>query len=284
MEPEADLHDVARNSLPRGERRIVQVPGHDPGTRREQHAGALREDLVALAHPVVGDRDGSLAVGRPVVGVAMVNHLHAARVGRLELVGLNPTGLVNALDRDRRSPPLILAVGLDVVRRRPDDQIGGTLQLRLELPRSSLGKAGHGRRVALAARRARIHPPRDRLDLVVAQRDVVLVRLYADAVVDVPGRHEALLDAKLDQGGIALRRRVVEQRHRGERAGPMALDTMLPHDGRHVLGERDLLSLGGRGSERAHSEEQPAEPDLFPVTIIRPSRHGSPPSAPHPDW
>ena len=283
MEPEADLRHVARDRLRRRERRIVQVPGDDRFARRQQHADVLREDLVALAHPVVGDRDALLAVGRTVVGVAVVDHLHAARVGRLELVGLNPARLVDPLDRNRRAPPLVLAVGLDVVGRRPDDQIGRTLQLRLELPRSSLGKAGHGRRVAPATRRARIHPPHDRLDLVVAQRDVVLVGLHADVLVDMPGRHEALLHAELDHARVALRRLVVEQRHRGERAGPMALHAMLPQDGRHVRGEGDLLPRRGRAGEHAANEEQPSEPDPPPGTINRPSRHDPPPSVPPPD-
>ena len=63
----------------------------------------------------------------------------------------------------------------------------------------------------------------------------------------------------------------------------MALDAMLPQDGRHVPGERDLLPRRGRPGEHAASKEQPSEPDPPPGTINRPSRHDPPPSVPPPD-
>ena len=101
-----------------------------------------------------------------------------------------------------------------------------------------------GRRQVLriALQRAAVDPADDRVDLLVAERHVVLELLDADARVDVPRRHLARADALLDRARPRARLLVGDERHRRDRVRLMALLTLGLKNRRDVLRERHLLA------------------------------------------
>ena len=107
---------------------------------------------------------------------------------------------------------------------------------------------------------ALIDPADDRLDLLVAQRHVVLEVLNADAAVDVPRRHLPRLDALLDGPRPGARFLVGAQRHRRDRAGLVTGLALCLEDWRDVLRERHLLRNLGRagqpGSQKDNAKRQ----------------------------
>ena len=112
---------------------------------------------------------------------------------------------------------------------------------------------GHVGRIA--ARRACVDPCRERRDLFLAQRKVVLVILNADGLVDEPWRHGAHLAA--EAGPLFYRARprpdlfVGDERHRRDRIRAVAGLTTALKNRRHVLGEgRRTLSLACDGARR----------------------------------
>src|SRR5207249_7587931 len=90
-------------------------------------------------------------------------------------------------------------------------------------------------------RRPRVGPLRNRGDLFIAQRRVILVVLDADVLLDVPGWHRA---HPVTDGGALLHRArpgscvlVGEQRHRRDLTGPMAVLAAALQNRREVFGE-----------------------------------------------
>ncbi|MBI3263968.1 MAG: hypothetical protein HYZ58_12585 [Acidobacteria bacterium] len=128
-----------------------------------------------------------------------------------------------------------------------DDQVGLAVD-----PLSQRREVDRRRRVrGVAARRARVHPPRDRGDLVVAERWIVEV--LADAAVQMPRGHLAFDDAVFDGTGPGTRFLVGEERHRRGAPGSVALHAGALEDRLNVLREGDGFEVAGRrrgGAER----------------------------------
>jgi hypothetical protein len=164
--------------------------------------------------------------------------------------------VVDFLDLDRRhiailgqaglaeagAAPPIRADRLHAHLGRDDDEIG-----RADGPALGIRDGERLRQIGgIAARRATVDPRRDLGDVVVAQREVVLVMLDADVLLDVPRRHRALTAADrraaLDRRRVRARVLVGQERHRRQRVGPMAVLTAALQDRRDVFREGDLRS------------------------------------------
>ena len=190
--------------------------------------------------------DLEVLIADPQVGVTVMDDPEAHRVRGFELVTLDPSRLVQPLDRHRWTPPLVLSVGDHIVCGGPDDHVRRATQLLFELPSAALGEIGERRHVCVVALdRAAVDPSDDRRDLLVGQGRVVRVVLNAYGSIDVPGRHLASLHLGLHQRRVKPGVFISEQRHRRERTGPVAFDTVLIENGRHVPRERELLRSGG---------------------------------------
>src|SRR5207249_3667139 len=81
-------------------------------------------------------------------------------------------------------------------------------------------------------------PLDDRIDLIAAQRRIVLEALDADVRIDAPGRHLAIDDALFDGARPGTDLLIGEQRHRRHLAGTMAALTGALQDRRDIPGER----------------------------------------------
>ena len=134
----------------------------------------------------------------------------------------------------------------------------------------------------VASGRARVHPLDDRLDLFVAQRNVVVVRLNTDRGVERPRRHDPLLHVILDQRRKQRDLLVRGQWHRGQTALHMASHAHLlgnRHDilrirwrvGRHPLSRKRMAH--SRGHERDSGKDGCAKPRTQLRSVF--SRHGS---------
>ena len=239
--------------------------------RLEQPARVVGEDVGVAPHLVdrepggvggVGPLGDHRSVGHVVEDVAPA-HGVAGAVGRdvVELLHLDGGDVAVLGEPDGDGPevgPLVGAGGGHGDQRRLDDQVG-LADLPLVLVTEVDGR-GHVRGVA--ERRAGVDPAADQLDLLLAQRDVVLVVLDADVALDEPRGHRAALVAQsgpgLDGPRVGAHLGVGEQRHRGHRRGPVALLAALLEDRRDVPRERDLAvrrsRLGARG-DRGHEQE-----------------------------
>ena len=113
IEPEADLDHVSRRFGADGE--IVQVPC-DRAVRRNEHTGAFGIDFPGFADAVTRQRHGALLAFRNQHRVTVMHDFLAQRIGRLEFRRAQPALLFQPGELDSRFPPLILAVGDDVVR------------------------------------------------------------------------------------------------------------------------------------------------------------------------
>ncbi len=102
-----------------------------------------------------------------------------------------------------------------------------------------LGREGlRGRHVGgIALRRAGVRPLHDGGDLVVGQRQVVLVVADADRAVDMPRRHLAIGHTRADRSRPRPHFVVGGERHRRGGAGVMARRALGLEDGRDVLRE-----------------------------------------------
>jgi hypothetical protein len=126
----------------------------------------------------------------------------------------------------------------------------------------------------VAGGRALIDPARDDADLRIGERRIVFELVDADVPIDVPRRHLARRDLLFDRpcpGSCVL---VGHQRHRRNRAGPVAVLTRLLEDRRDVFAEghrRWLLREGG-GREGADDEER--ESNAFHISSNGPAKAG----------
>src|SRR5439155_11348563 len=93
---------------------------------------------------------------------------------------------------------------------------------------------GHVLRIALG--RTGIYPADDGLDLVVGERSVVLELLNTDAPIDLPRRHLAVADSRLDRARPRPRLTKGHERHRRDRVGAVTCLALLLEDRRDVLG------------------------------------------------
>jgi hypothetical protein len=152
-----------------------------------------------------------------------------------------PGGNAGNLSPPVRSVALHLElVGLDDDVRRAD---GPGVTVGVLLCRRHIG--------GVAARRAAVGPFRDRRNLVVAERRVVVKLLDADVLLDVPRRHDA--GPRADAGALLDGARpgpdvlVGHERHRRNPIGPVAILAAALQDRRDVLREGRLRRhAGGR--------------------------------------
>ena len=146
------------------------------------------------------------------------------------------------------------ATRLQLMRlRHRDDDVGFADVPFIDV--AELPRCGHVGQVPL--QRAGVGPLRDGRDFLVGQRRIALEMLDADVAIDVPGRHLAGLHLRLDRSRPRPRVLITDQRHRRDRAGPMAvLAGALEYRG-HVFGERHALRRRGRtdGAETQQREQ-----------------------------
>ena len=178
-----------------------------------------------------------------------------------DLDGSHPTSL-GQTGFDDRLPPGVVGPGLLRPRGGADDEIGLRLpEHRGELP-DLLGRpvpeGWHVRRIA--SRRALLDPPHDGGNLIIRERSVVLERLDADGLVDVPGRHLAAFDPGSDRPGPGAHLVERPEGHRSDRFLTMTRFAFLLEDGRDVLREGGPGGHLGRGdaggAERAQNQTE----------------------------
>ena len=159
---------------------------------------------------------------------------------RFDLDGADPARLGQP-GLGHRPEPLVLRPRRQRVRRRLDHEIRLAVERRV-LPFIACPQVDRRRHVLrITGRRALVDPADDRRDLLAAQAAIVLELLDADGLIDVPWRHLARLDAGLDR--TRPRPALLErpQRHRRDRAGPMAALALLLEDRRNVFRKRRPL-------------------------------------------
>ena len=217
----------------------MHVPS-DHRLRGKRAAGIRRHDLTDLAERVLRE---PLAV-HVLPGLRVQHHQLAVGVVR------RGATVERRLDRNRldapilgqarwddRPPPHVLTLGRDRVGLGGDDEIGRP-QLLGELPLAGIGKRDRRRHVGgIAPRRSVVDPKSDRPHLRLAEPQVVLQLLDADVTVVPIRRHLAGEHPLLDGAGPGTHFLVGGQRHRSNRAGLVAVLTVLLQDGRHVLGK-----------------------------------------------
>ena len=154
-------------------------------------------------------------------------------------------------------PPPVRSHGRDRDRRAVDNQV------RLpDVPLVGGCKDQQRRRVCrVPLRRTAVHPHGDRVDLFLAQRDVIPKALDTDILLDEPGRHDPHAIAKpgplFDTAGPRSYLFVGDQRHRRDRAGSMAALATALKNRRDVLRERRLASrLPGQHKRRHRKRDE----------------------------
>ena len=185
------------------------------------------------------------------------------RVARLDLHRLDPAILVELHFRELIDPPVgTVRVHREVVRRRH-------LQIRLADEPVGVGRERQRRRHVggIALRRAGLDPPRDRRDLVVSERSIVLVVTDPDGLVEMPRRHVAVDDALLDRARPRPNFVVRRQRHRDRRAGMVARLTRLLKDRRDVFAER-WRSRGRHRARRRFTLDRDLHLRVGPAAVI----------------
>ena len=216
---------------------------------REPELRAVRFRRVVLVAGVdahVVDREAPVAAAlvrlapEPRLGLGL-QQAHLLHLDRLDVAVRGEAG--------RHGAVLVVIVGRHRGHRhdrRGHDEVG-----LADGPHAGLRK--HQRRGQIgriAARGAVVGPGRQGGDLRVAQRDVVLVVLDADGLVDEPRRHLAQRGPVPDRAGPGTRLLVREERHRRHRVRPMAVLAGALQDGRDVPRERHLRAGLGRARRR----------------------------------
>ena len=252
------------------ERGVVRLEA-DGAAARDPGAHVLGRDLALGAHGIAAQRSAPLVLerlgaGRHVLQVAgqhMVNALAALHLGR------------------GRPQPLafgggVLRPGVLVVDHAGGrDGVGGDVEDGVRLAQRPFGghvRLGAQRVLALAARRALLHPMHQGLDLGL--RQMLVVRELSHVRVGVVGRHPAGADHLTDHRGEALDHLVAGEGHRADPALFVAFHAVLLEDRGHVLdvGDRDLLvarrevdqaALGHLGGRRDHLAAQEGGNGVF---------------------
>ena len=238
---------------------VVNVPV-ELGTGQQQLAGVRAHHLALLADRPFHERRGQTRRRRDArLGLLEVRNRVMRDLAALQRLGpdldrAHPARLGDARRRDALVP--------DVLRHRRhgevvrlDDQVRLFLaERRREVPALIVGPLLWRRHVLrVALRRAGVDPADDRVDLIVGERSVVLELLDADGPIDLPRRHLAVADARLDRARPRPRLGEGHERHRRHRVGPVTGLALLLEDRRDVLGERRRLrGVGGRGRARQH--------------------------------
>ena len=232
--------------------------------RRRRQVGAFRRDG-AVRHVVehVAPADGVAgAVRRDVVEFLDLDRRHVA--------------VLLEVDRDgAERGPLVGGGGRDDDRRRLDDQIRLT-----DLPLVRGAELERRRQVGRIAQRGTvIGPDRDLLDLLLAQRDVVLVVLNPEVPLDEPRRHGAPFAAEtrahLHCAGPGPHLLVGEERHRRHRRRPVTVLAAPLQNRRDVAGERHLGVRGAGGGRRLgagsgrHQETNETGGERQPTEMLR---------------
>ncbi len=278
VEPDTDFR-AARDLL--ADRVDVHVPSNAL-TRQHQLAGAGTIQVVALAdrplHQLrTGVHDGVGIVAaeaaatrtgrRPGVDRVRIVFQHEVRnrvmndLARLETRRTNldepdPARLVEGQCGGRPVPD-VLVLGGHRVLGRLDDEVRRTEAVAHRFP-FVVGDERLGRReiFRIALHGAAVDPADDRVQLIVAQRHVVLEVLHADALVDVPRRHLPRRHALLDRAGPRPHVLERDERHRRDRVRLMALLAFRLEDRRDVLGKSDRLRVVSCGGQTGDHERR----------------------------
>ena len=260
----------------------------DLRARLQQLAGVGVEDVGVAPHLVDGPEAGLLdrpPVGadgqhdevvddvEPADGVALGRSLVGAQLAHLDGRDVAVPGEAGL--RLAHRPPPVGGRRRHLDLRGPDHEVG-----LADLPARRVDDAGDGRPVdGLAARGAVVDPRRDARDLLGAQRDVALVVLDADVLLDVPGRHHVGLadppGAVLDGPRPGPHVLVGQQRHRRHRLGLVAVLAAPLEDGRDVavVGDVGLVPGPGGGRRGGHGDGGGAQAGREPASPKARCRH-----------
>ncbi len=158
---------------------------------------------------------------------------------------------------------------------RLDDQVWLFLSERgREVPTLAIRpllRRRHVFRIALWS--AGVDPTNDGLDLIVAERSVVLEFLNPDGPIDLPRRHLAIDDACLDRARPRTRLGEGDERHRRDRIGPVTRFALFLEDRRDVLGKRGRLRCVGSIRQRWDHERDAQRTHACRYRSRRPKLH-----------
>ena len=237
----------------------------------QQLARVFAEDLADLADRElreVGagprDIDGRLEVVRILFLQHVsdgVMHNRPAHQGGPHFEGLHPA-ILGQSGLDDRPVPLILPLGILRPGGGADHEVR-LAELRVfvrQTPDVVLRPLDRRRHVIrVAQRRPRVDPADDRVDLGVAQRNVVGEFADTDRRIDMPRRHDAPHDLFTDRACPRPHLLIREKRHRRHAAGPVARLAASLQDRRDVARERRVIPAGGlgdRGGRRGSRNKQ----------------------------
>ena len=186
-----------------------------------------------------------------------MNDLTSLEIGRTNLDHLHPARL-SKRNVALRPPPRVLMHGGHRPLWRPDDQVRRSEPVALTFPFVGRDERNRCRQVfRVALRRALIDPVHDRVDLLIAERHVVLEFLDADASVDMPRRHLTRGHAVFHRPRPRARVFKRDQRHRRDRIRLMALLTLRLKNRRDVLGKGHRSGRVGRQRRRSERKTDP---------------------------
>ena len=259
------VHVIADPRLLVRGQQLARVVGVDlrtlsRGVLHQEHALVLRAIVRQVVVVLV---DG---IGKRVVDDPTRAPVHGPRLDRLDVAVLLQTerGIERAEHVGTRRRHLVGWIAHDQIRLA-------------DLPDRPVRELRHLRHVSLVAHgRPGVHPGRDRRDLLVAQRNVVLELLDSDVLVDVPGGHLPGDDAVLDRPGPGPHFSVRRQRHRRHLAGAVTDDARVIQDRGDVLGERHVVGRCALGCPDGGCQRQRCDHDREDRTPRR-----QPPPASH---
>ena len=223
-----------------------------PGSKSVPVSGG--QHVVRLADHEPGNRGARCLVGRiRLERIRMVSELETLEDGRVSLPsssgGRSAPSTFTCGSHHWSSPVALTSNGSD-----SNDDIRRTAEFPLSLPFSRIRPFHGGRQVSPVTQgRSAINPASDRLDLIVAQGDVVLELLDADRLVQIPRRHLARLGPSFHGRCPRPDFLVGGQRHRRHAVRLMARLALLLKNRRDIFGE-------GRDARRDPARTPPREP------------------------
>ena len=208
----------------------------DLRARLHQPSSVVIEGVAVLADGILVQVDSTRRRSSGSVRFNHVRHdvVHDLPCARLDLHSLDPPVLRQTRVSEVVEPPvrsvrvhLVGPVHLhDEIRLADVPRVFGRELLR----RRHVGRVARGG--------PGVGPSGDQGNLVVGQRQVILVLPDADGLIQVPRRHLAVRDARADRPRPRTHLFVGRQRHRRRRARVVAGRALVLEDGRDVLGER----------------------------------------------